>query len=56
MFQLLIINDIASWRYNGRTTCVGNFRSENGARKALRDRLRTHSLCASAYEIKAIAA
>lgn len=55
-FELHVINDIASWPYSGRTSRLGEFRSQAGADKALKERLRTHSYCASAYEIKKIAA
>jgi len=55
-YELHLTNDIASWGRVGRTTCLGKFRSLNGAKKAMAARLRTHSYCASAYHFKPVEA
>lgn len=55
-YELHVIKDCALWRYGGRTAKLGTYRSMTGARRALHERVRTHSLCGSAYEIHEVAA
>lgn len=51
-FELHVVNDIACRRYSGRTARLSTHCSRKAAEQALLDRLDSHSLCRSAYEIR----
>lgn len=55
-FELHLVKDIASWRYGGRTACLGSYRDRDAARRALDVALRERPHCSSAYEIHEVSA